>query len=367
MNNAAPRALLIFAMFAAGISEAKDPPTRTRAPKTARPLIRNTFAMEAYFSWDGQRIIFQGRNMGKRAPLQVYVCDYRPNQTTEANPIRLTEGLASHECTFFSRDGQYIVYATSETEPSEENTKDFGGYPYFYDLTKEIWVAKLDGDSITNKRRVTHNKAYEAETSYSPLIKGLPARPDGIYILYTSSRSGNLDLWIQRVFDEHGKEVSDTAIQLTDTPTSQEGGAFFLSDHEVVYRTWEYDSANPMTEQFERNRVNFRTMHIHTLDLATGDDTTYTSGNARHWAPFPHPGGRKVVFAKRDFAKPDHNFDIYVLDLDTREQQPIVTDPGFDGYAVFHPSGKTIMYSRFDAVTHDFSLWTVPYPPPSKR
>ena len=329
----------------------------------ARPFLQGIFAMEAYFSWDGNRIIFQGRYKDKGGPLQVFVCDFRPGQQPAPQPVQLTHGPSNHECTFFSPDGSYIVYATGNGRESDASRVDFGGHPYFYDLSKEIWIARLEANQIISRRRITQNNAYEAESSFSPAIKGLPGRPDGMYILFTSSRGDSLDLWIQRVFDSQGKEVLDPAVQLTRTRTSQEGGAFFLSDHEIIYRTWEYDPKNPKTEQMERDGVNYRPMQIHVLDIKTGKDAVLTSGNARHWAPFPHPTKRKVVFAKRDFSQPNHNFDIYVLDLDTREQQRITSQPGFEGYPVFHPAGDTIMFSRFDSVSHDFGLWLVPYPP----
>ncbi len=332
-------------------------------PLQAQPLVQDTFAMEAYFSWDGSRIIFQGKDKGRDGPLQVFVCEFDRDRRTAARPAKVTDGLSNHECTFFSPDGNYIVYATGAGKVSEEDKVDFGGYPYFYDLSKEIWIAKLKGNKIAGKRRITRNGAYEAECSFSPPIRNLPGRPDGVYVLFTSSREGSLDLWIERVFDEQGEDVLDPAIQLTDTRTSQEGGAFFLSDHEIVYRTWEFDPADPKTEKMEKNRVNYRPMQIHLLDIKTGKDTLLTEGNARHWAPFPHPTGKKIVFAKRDFEQPDHNFDIYVLDVDTRQQRRITSQPGFEGYPVFHPAGDLIMFSRFDAVSHDFSLWVIPYEP----
>lgn len=328
----------------------------------ARALVRDTFAMEAYFSHDGRRIVFQGREKDKPGPLQVFVCDYDHDRRSASRPVAVTDGPSNHECTFFSTDGQYIVYATSEEKAPDESKVDFGGYPYQYDLTKEIWVARLRGTRITGKRRITHNHAYEAETSFSPLLRNIPGRADGVYVLFTSSRAGSLDLWMQRVFDRDGNEVSGPAVQLTNTPTSQEGGSFFLSDHEIVYRTWTFDPKHPNKEQMERDHVNYRPMRIHVMDLRSGLNVPVAAGNARNWAPFPHPSGRKLVFAKRDFTIADHNFDIYVLDLDTAKEERITTDPGFEGYPVFHPAGDTIMFSRYDPASHGFSLWTVPYP-----
>lgn len=356
-------AMVLVALCQSAIGQAGSENHEPRATM----VLQDAYAMEAYFSHDGKRFIYQGREVGEPGPLQIYVCDFRPGQQPPPRPVRVTEGASNHECTFFSHDGNYIAYATAIGESSEEDAVDFGGYPYFYDMKKEIWVARLENNRITNRRRITDNNAYEAETSFSPPMRNLPGKPDGVYLLYTSSRDGNLDLWMRRVFDDRGKEVLDEEIQLTKTPTVQEGGAFFLSDHKIVYREWTFDSKNPNKEQMERNRVNFRPMQIHVLDLRTGFDTTVTHGNARHWAPFPHPGGRKIVFAKRDFSLPDHNFDIYVMDLDSGKQERMTSDPGFDGYPVFHPNGQVIMYSRYDRANHGFSLWSVAYPPATRR
>lgn len=328
------------------------------------PVLEGIDAMEAYFSPDGRWIIFQGGRMKYSDPLQVNIWEF----LSDKEPIKLTQSNTSCECTFFSADQRHIVYATSEESPLKENEDDFGGYPYKYLLTKEIYISKLSGDHISNTRQITDNNSYEAETSFSPVFQNVAGFEDGTYVLFTSSRTGNLDLWIQRVFDLDENEVSDKAIQLTDTAEVQEGGAFFLPKHNnptIVYREWKFPDPSGKQSEMEKGRVNYRPMHIHTLDLVTREDRNVTlnevSKDNRHWAPFPHPDGKRIVYAKRDFSREDHNFDIHVLNLETGKDERITDSENFEGYPVFHPKGDLILYTIYNRQTHSMSLMRVPY------
>lgn len=340
------------------------------------PILEGQYAMEAYFSHDGSKIIYQGRE-GDRSiypHLDVLIWDFQPWKNPITPPRRLTDnskvGRTNAECTFFSPNDKYIVFAAGRADAKQLDLVDFGGYPYYYDLTKEVYIARLD-DVEGTLEQVTHNSAYEAETSFSPPIRNNPRFSDGIYLLYTSSRSGNLDLWMQKVFDVTGeRHVDGPPIQLTNAPLLQEGGAFFMPDGKrIVYRAWDFDPVNPHKEEMERDRTNLRPMQIHILNIETMKDEQITSGDARNWAPFPHPSEEMIVFSKRDFSVSPNNFDIYVLDLRDKgnpKQIQITTYPGFDGYPVFNPAGNLIMFTRYFPRPHDpskslFRLYTIPF------
>ncbi len=345
----------------------------------AIPILEGHYGMEAYFSHDGSKIIYQGRE-GDRSIypyLDVLVWEFQPWKNPIIPPQRLTDnskaGKSNAECTFFSPNDRYIVFAAGRADSKQSDQVDFGGYPYYYDLTKEVFIAKSDNVDGTLEQ-VTKNLAYEAETSFSPPILKNPRIPDGIYLLYTSSRSGSLDLWMQKTLDVSGeRRVDGPPIQLTNTPLLQEGGAFFMPDGKrIVYRAWEFDPANPQKEEMEKDRTNYRPMQIHILNIETMEDRQLTSGNARNWAPFPHPLEEMIVFAKRDFTVSPSNFDIYVLDLLDKgnpRQIQITTFPGFDGYPVFNPSGNLIMFTRYFPHPQEpskslFRLYTIPFEVP---
>lgn len=366
-----------FALQTIGI---EVPVSALKYESQAIPILEGHYGMEAYFSHDGSRIIYQGRE-GDRSVypyLDVLVWDFQPWKNPITPPTRLTDNLkagrSNAECTFFSPNDRYIVFAAGRANAKQSDQVDFGGYPYYYDLTKEVFIAKSDNVDGTLEQ-VTKNLAYEAETSFSPPILKNPRFPDGIYLLYTSSRSGSLDLWMQKILDVSGERRVDVPpIQLTNTPLLQEGGAFFMPDGKrIVYRAWEFDPANPKKEEMEKERTNYRPMQIHILNIETMEDRQLTSGNARNWAPFPHPSEEMIVFAKRDFTVSPNNFDIYVLDMRDKEnlhQIQITTFPGFDGYPVFNPAGNLIMFTRYFPHPRDpskslFRLYTIPFEVPS--
>lgn len=358
-----------------GFTPSKDQPEKTSpapaatvpppALEKATPILEGFHAMEAYYSWDGKKIIFQGAEKpNHETPLQAYVWTIPPEGEKGEAPQPITHSQYNCECTFFSADGKYVIYNTNPSPKGQPIKEvDFGGYPYNYDLGKETFLGIVKPNGTIMTERLTNNDAYEAETSFSPLFKGHPGyAKDGTYLLFTSSRSGSLDLYIRRILDENGARVAeDETTQVTNTPTLQEGGAFFMPDGRIVYRAWEYDPKNPEKEKWEKDHENFRPMHLFVWDPTTKASTQLTQGNVRDWAPFPHPGGKKVVFAKRDFSQANSNFDIYVLELDTGKQERITDDPHFDGYPVFHPNGQTIMFSRYFREEHRFQLMQVPY------
>ena len=355
----------------------EKPPIESKEQKESllapTPVLDGFNAMEAYFSWDGKRIIFQGAdNAGRETPLQVYTWEFAKEGEKANSPKCWTSSPFDCECTFFSSDGQYVVF---NTRPREASSKaiDFGGYPYSYDSGKEIFLGRIEGDRLITER-LTKNSSYEAETSFSPTFVNRPGYPkDGVYLLFTSSRSGSLDLYIRRILDSNGHRmeiaeigqgeapISDQAIQITNTPTLQEGGAFFMPDGRIVYRAWEFDPMNPQKDQWERDRTNYRPMQLYLFDPITGEHKQLTKGNIRHWAPYPHPDGEKIVFAKRDFSEENHNFDIFVLHLEDGRQERITQGPDFDGYPVFHPKGDLILFSRYVREEHRFQLMQVPY------
>src|SRR2546423_15609604 len=86
------------------------------------------------------------------------------------------------------------------------------------------------------KHPLTNNSAYDAECAYSP---------EGKWIVFTSNRSQDLDLYVMRNDGSH-------VVQLTKTP-GYDGGPFFSPDGKrIVYRS---------------DRANNNLLQIYTSDL----------------------------------------------------------------------------------------------------
>src|SRR5262249_28996436 len=134
-------------------------------------------------------------------------------------------------CSYFSPDGQKIIFASSHLDPDakkkqadeyKQREADMGKrrpYRWDFDPFMDIFEANPDG---TELRRLTDADGYDAEGSYSP---------DGKQIVFCSQRDGNLELYIM---DRDGKN----ARQLTHAPKCYNGGPFFSPDGKrVIFRS----------------------------------------------------------------------------------------------------------------------------------
>ena len=67
-----------------------------------------------------------------------------------------------------------------------------------------------------------------------------------------------------------------------------------------------------------------------------------TFDNGTNWAPYPHPNGKHFVFVK---VLPPHNFELYLMNIETGEQTRLTYNDTFDAFPVISPDGKTMMFT----------------------
>src|SRR5215470_3651497 len=219
--------LWLLTLVACGAPEA---PTTVTAPKPGvedrdlalpaethlRHLRQLTFGAdnaEAYWSFAGDRLIMQSN----RAP---YKCDQIEELTVATKQTRLVStGKGRTTCSFFLKGDQEIIYASTHDASPVCPTPPDMSQGYFWGLFEyDIYRASADG---SNLRRLTSEPGYDAEATVCPV--------DGS-IVFTSIRSGDLELWRM---DADGKNLK----QLTSTP-GYDGGAFFSPDcSKIVWRS----------------------------------------------------------------------------------------------------------------------------------
>lgn len=160
-------------------------------------------AGEAYFSPDGNTIIFQAVPCGKKN-YQIYCMHVK-----DRIPYMVSTGLGNCTCGFFKPDGSKILFASSHESPQQEQNKEESSH-YSWELTPymNIYEADLDGSSL---KALTEGPAYHAECAYSP---------DGNLIVYASNQDGSMNLYIM---DSQGQLVR----KLTHDSHCYNGGPFF--------------------------------------------------------------------------------------------------------------------------------------------
>ncbi len=262
-------------------------------------------AAESYFSPDGQSLICNAKREGDEL-FHTYTV------SLNGQNIRQINDLGHDACSFFFPSGNRIIY-TSTRDNLDLPPGDWSD-PRDYPTGAELYTCDLDGSNVV---RLTDNEYYEAEVSLSP---------DGQWILFGRQIDGKMDLWRMR------PDGSDE-FQITHTPEWQEGGSFYMPDSKtILYRAWQRSSEDqrgmPMT--------------IFTINHDGTELRQVTDDEGTNWAPYPVPDGRHFVFVK---VLPPHNYEIFLMDLETGKQTQLTYSDAFDGFPSMSPDGRTMSFS----------------------
>lgn len=186
--------------------------------------------------------------------------------------------------------------------------------PQNYPQGAEIYSSDLNGGNVV---RLTNNKVYDAEVTFAP---------DGHKIVFGRQIEGRMDLW---TMDKEGSNQK----QITFTPDWQEGGALYLPDNKtIITRAWK------KSEEGTRGK----SMQLFTLNEDGGNLKQITFEEGTHWAPSPAPDGVHALYVKM---LPPHNFEIFLLNLQTLEEERLTFNDAFDGFPTISPDGNTVAFS----------------------
>jgi TolB protein len=281
---------------------------------------------EAYFSFDGKRLIFQS----KRDQLK---CDQIFSMNTDGSDTRMiSNGEGRTTCSYYLQDGRVIYASTFKGAKNCPPNPDFSqGYVWAIYPEYDIYVANADGKGI---KALTKTKGYDAEATVSP---------DGKKIIFTSERDGDLDLYSM---DIDGKNVKRLTYEL-----GYDGGAFFSPDSkQIVYR-----AAHPRTDAeiarykdlLAKHLIVPTTFEIWTMDADGRNKRRITNLGAASFAPFFTPDGKRIIFCTNYFATDarKRNFDLAVINVDGTGLERVTFNETFDGFPMFSPDGKKLVFA----------------------
>ncbi|HEY0190855.1 MAG TPA: M20/M25/M40 family metallo-hydrolase, partial [Kofleriaceae bacterium] len=259
-----------------------------------------------------------------------YACDQIEELTVATGKTQLVStGKGRTTCSFFLKGDQEIIYASTHAASPQCPTPPDMSKGYYWGLFEyDIYRANADG---SNLRKLTDVPGYDAEATVCPV--------DGS-IIFTSMRSGDLELWRM---DADGKNLK----QLTNSP-GYDGGAFFSPDcSKIVWR-----SSRPTGKDLEDYKA-LLAQHLvkpTRMDLfvanADGSDArqlTYLPGAS--FAPFFFPNGKRVMFSSNYLAPRGPEFDLFAIDIDGSHLERVTYAGGFDGFPMFSPDGKHLAFS----------------------
>lgn len=279
---------------------------------------------EAYFSSDGDELIFQSTR-GDRQCDAIYRMD-----ADGSNVRQVSSGEGATTCSFIAPDGEAIIYASTHLGGPECPPKPDMSQGYVWPLYESYDIFRADPDG-SNLVRLTDAPGYDAEGVYSP---------QGDKIVFTSVRSGDLELY-QMNPDGTGVE------QLTDMP-GYDGGAFFSRDGEwIVWRASrpEGEALADYEALLADGLVRPGKLEIFIMNLEDREPIQLTDNGAANFGPYWHPDGEHVIFVSNMDDPKGRDFDLYLIDVETRELERVTHFPGFDGFPMFSYDGSKLVFA----------------------
>lgn len=292
---------------------------------------------EAYWSLDSKQLIFQSdwAEINSQGCDQIYVMNADgSNIDGSGNRYDLVStGRGRTTCSYFL-DSERVVYGSTHAAeaacPPPVFRSDNGKYVWPVYDTYDIYSANKDG---SDTQLLIGGEGYDAEATVSP---------DGRYVIFTSTRSGDLELWR---FDVETKET----IQLT-SELGYDGGAFFSPDSKkIVWRASRPTgaAADEYTALLKNGMVEPTELNIFVADADGSNVVQVTDLAGANWAPFFHPDGERIVFTtNHHMMETDPRiFDMFIVGLDGSGLEQITFSGEFDGFPMFSPDGRKIAFS----------------------
>lgn len=310
---------------------------------------------EAYWSFDDKQLVFQSNNpaWGLQCD-QLFVVD-REETFKENKPPMISTGLGRTTCAYFLPDNKHILYGSThlaDAECPDVPLRRNGKYVWPVYDSFDIFVATLDGTIV---QQLTDEPGYDAEATVSPT---------GDKIVFTSMRSGDLELYTMNLDGSGMRQITDAL--------GYDGGAFFSPDGtKIIFRASRPKTDAAILEYKELLAQGLVQPTEMELFICNSDGSglkqlTYF-GNA-NWSPFFHPSGKKVLFSSNFESEKGFPFNLYFIDIDGKNLERVTHGKTFDAFPVFSNDGKYLAFSsnRNNGGTRDTNLFIAEWQEPLK-
>ena len=290
---------------------------------------------EAYWSFDDEQLIMQSDwdAINGQGCDQQFVMNADGTPLPDGETYRLVStGQGRTTCGYFLADGRVVYASTHEGGPAcpTPANSELGRYVWSIFPTFDIYVANADG---TETELLIGGEGYDAEATVSP---------DGRYIVFTSTRSGDLELW------RYDLETGET-LQLTDT-LGYDGGAFFSPDGtQLLWRASrpEGEAAARYQELLAQDAIEPGALNLFVANADGSDARQITDLPGANWAPFFHPSGNKIIFASNHhtMAEGGREFDLFLINVDGTGLEKLTHSGTFDAFPMFSFHGDQLVFA----------------------
>ncbi len=301
---------------------------------------------EGYWSFDGKKLVFQAHNenWGDHCD-QIYVMDAFKGLGKPGNKAKLiSTGKGRTTCSYFLPNGNILYASTHEGgEDCPPEPKRTEGYVWGIFPSYDIYVATPAGKII---KKLTDAPGYDAEATVSP---------KGDKIVYTSTSSGDIELWTMNIDGSNKKQVTHEL--------GYDGGAFFSPDGtKLIFR-----SSRPKTKEeikkykdlLARDLVEPIDMELYICNVDGSNIKQITKLGNANWSPYFLPSGKKVLFSSNHKSKKGFPFNLFMVNIDGTGLEQVTYGHVFESFPVFSPDGKYLVFAsnRNNGGTRDTNLF----------
>jgi len=287
---------------------------------------------EAYWSFDDKQIVFQSnyKEWGMECD-QMFLMNV--NETfPNSKPPMISTGMGRTTCAYFLPDNKHFVYGSTHLVDKacpEVPLRKNGNYVWPVYDSFDIFVSDLEGN-ITGQ--LTTEPGYDAEATVSP---------QGDKIVFTSMRSGDLELYTMNLDGSDVKQITDEL--------GYDGGAFFSPDGtKLIFRSSRPKTVDEVAKYkglLADGLVEPTEMELYICNADGSDLKQLTNLGNANWSPFFTPDGKKILFSSNFEAERGFPFNLYLIDLDGKNLERVTHGETFDAFPVFSNDGRYLAFS----------------------
>lgn len=284
---------------------------------------------EAYWSFAGDRLTWQAREDSKTED----TCDAIFVTEADGSLKQVSSGRGVTTCAYFMPGDREVLYASTHAAHAACPAKPSFDRGYVWPLHPEydIYVQDLE---TGKERALVERPGYDAEATVSPV---------GDRVVFTSTRSGDIELW---TCDLEGGSLH----QVTDT-LGYDGGAFFSHDgSRIVFRATEFESDEEIADYKDTlamHQVRPGKMELYVIDADGSNRQKVTDLGEANFAPYFHPSDEKILFSSNHTwpGTGPINFDLYMIDVNGQNLKRVTFDEDFDCFPMFSHDGRYLAFA----------------------
>jgi len=299
---------------------------------------------EAYFSFDGTKLVFQ--SSPRTDDPEADICDQIFTMNLDGSDVQpISNGQGRTTCSYFYPGDDKILYSSTHhfdqscpAEPDFSRGYVWAVYPSYDVFVKDLTTGELE--------QLTTEPGYDAEATFSP---------QGDRIVFTSVRDGDLDLYSM---DADGSNV----VRLTDRE-GYDGGAFYSPDgSQIVWRAHYPDTDESLADYrglLAEGLIRPSVLDLWVMDADGSNKRKLTDNGAANFGPYWHPSGEQIIFSSNMGDPSGREFDLYLVNLDGSGTEQVTFTPDFDGFPVFSADGETLIWgsNRFNELEGETNVF----------